>query len=799
MEAVDERVRARPEPLPPGWTPAVLYAIALNFGFAALLVSAPGQFVGPAYAWMRPWLQVFALLMLATSAFGALALVGLSRRFLPLALVSLAAPLLFLGAGFASQGLLGGPIFYGTDGAVLVWMAVMIARGRTPARPIPLHLTVGVGQLLQGIAMLVAPAQYSNTAIFGAFPPYRPAIAVLWILAGSALLFAQLRPDRRLVFFAVAVAALNYGLYASFFAPTRAWTGVVAYSMVAPFLFLSLPIQLTWRSASIVFAGLAALLALAAAPLISPADILANVGLCVALAAVLLASRTSRLMALALPAIAIALVFLASRFEPLNGLQTNGVIGVAVAAWLLAWKRWRWSAHLAAGIDSWILGLSLIGLLVQVVDLSAVQTTSTPIDLGSVAAVMLAGIAVALAAMPRIREGPVGGRVFAGLGVVVVLVGLAVLIASAGQTAALKIAVSDPSGSALLARVTSDAVNGIVLMIVAAIVITGVATTRTVTRPIGAMVEVMERFGRDTAVRLEPYGDDEISRAQRAFNRMADELNASRVQLQLAHDELRELNAELEARVEQRTAELAAATKELEAFSYSVSHDLRAPLRSIDGFSAQLLKKYDGDLDEEGRKYLAFVRQSSQEMGYLIDDLLRLSMISRSEMRRERVDLSALAGEIVAELRRAQPERQVSIDIEPGLFVKADRALVRAALQNLLGNAWKFSARAVSAHIALGSIRGAVPTKYFVSDNGAGFDMTYAQKLFTPFQRLHSQDEFPGTGIGLATVHRVVRRHGGTIEAEGAPGKGATFRFTLEAAAVGGLARASSMRKDHAA
>jgi signal transduction histidine kinase len=789
-----------PQSLRPEWTPAVIYAIALNFGFAALLVSAQAQFVGPAYDWMRPWLQGFALLMLAASAFGALALIGpLPLRVLPIALVSLAAPLLFLGAGFASQGLLGGPIFYGADGAVLVWMAVMLARGRQPARPIPLHLTVGIGQLCQGVAMLIAPAQYANSAVFGAFPTYRPLIAVLWIVAGSALLFAQLRPDRRLVLFAVAFAALNYGLYASFFAPTRTWTGVVAYSMVVPFLFLSLPIRLSWRSASIVFAGLAALLALAAAPVISRADLLVNVGLCLALAAVLLAARARALVSVALPAVAIACVLVAGRLEPLNGLQTQGVIGISVAAWLLAWKRWRWSSHLAAAIDSWILGLALIGLLVQIVDLSAVQTTSTPIDLGTTTAVMLAGIVVALAAMPQIRAGPVGGRVFAGLGVVVVLVALEVLIASAGQAAALRIAVSDPPGAALLARVTTDAVNGILLMIVAAIVITGVATTRTVTRPIGAMVDVMDRFGRDSAVRLDPFGNDEISRAQRAFNRMADQLSASRGQLQVAHDELRALNAELEARVERRTAELVAATKELESFSYSVSHDLRAPLRSIDGFSAQLLKKYDGHLDEEGRKYLAFVRQSSQEMGQLIDDLLRLSMISRSEMRHERVDISALARDIVADLQRSQPGHHVSVDIEPGLMVNADLALVRAALQNLLGNAWKFSARAPAPCIAFGSVHGAGPRTYFVKDNGAGFDMTYAQKLFTPFQRLHSQEEFPGTGIGLATVHRVVRRHGGTIEAEGIPGQGATFRFTFEPAPAALVGRPKSKWEDGAA
>lgn len=230
----------------------------------------------------------------------------------------------------------------------------------------------------------------------------------------------------------------------------------------------------------------------------------------------------------------------------------------------------------------------------------------------------------------------------------------------------------------------------------------------------------------------------------------------------------------------ERTAQLEASNRELEAFSYSVSHDLRAPLRGIDGFSQALLEDYADRLDAPGQDYLRRVRAVTQRMSRLIDDLLSLSRIPRSELRRETVDLSGLACSVVEQLREAQPEREVEFHVAGGLMAQGDARLLRIALENLLGNAWKFSSKTDGAVIEFGMMRDDGEDVYFVRNNGAGFDMNYASKLFGAFQRLHDVREFEGTGIGLATVQRIVRRHGGRAWAEGEPGRGATFYFTSD-------------------
>jgi len=222
-----------------------------------------------------------------------------------------------------------------------------------------------------------------------------------------------------------------------------------------------------------------------------------------------------------------------------------------------------------------------------------------------------------------------------------------------------------------------------------------------------------------------------------------------------------------------------AANKELEAFSYSVSHDLRGPLRSIDGFSQALLEDYADRLDEPGRQHLARVRAATLRMGGLIDDLLELSRMTRMEMRGETVDLSVLAESVLGELQRTEPTRRVEVAIQPGLQVEGDPKLLRIVLANLLSNAWKFTGRQPAARIELGLQDDGDERAYFVRDNGVGFDMAYAPKLFGAFQRLHAQGEFPGTGIGLATVQRIINRHGGRIWAEAAVNQGSTFYFAL--------------------
>ncbi len=254
-------------------------------------------------------------------------------------------------------------------------------------------------------------------------------------------------------------------------------------------------------------------------------------------------------------------------------------------------------------------------------------------------------------------------------------------------------------------------------------------------------------------------------------------------QIATLNTELQSLNTDLENRVEERTRELAISNQELEAFSYSVSHDLRAPLRTIDGFSLALMEDFSDKLNEEGRDYIGRVRNGVQRMGTLIDSLLQLSRVTRTEVQRERVDLSQLATLVFNELQISNPERDVLFLAQPGVLAEADPRLVRIALENLIGNAYKFTSRTEGGKIEFGSIPGrdqhAGHTVYFIRDNGAGFDMHYVDRLFTAFQRLHGDRDFKGSGIGLATVSRIIRRHHGTIWAESELGHGATFYFTL--------------------
>lgn len=231
--------------------------------------------------------------------------------------------------------------------------------------------------------------------------------------------------------------------------------------------------------------------------------------------------------------------------------------------------------------------------------------------------------------------------------------------------------------------------------------------------------------------------------------------------------------------LQERTAELEAVNHELESFAYSVSHDLRAPLRSIDGFSQAILEDYSAQVDDRGRRYLRHVRDAAQEMGRLIDDLLQLSKVTRGALHPSRTDLTALVHAVKDGLDHGDSARTVEWSIEDGLFVYADERLLRIALENLIGNAWKFTRDRETARIRFGHRIDDGITVYCVEDNGAGFDMDYVGKLFAPFQRLHSGEEFEGSGIGLATAQRIIRRHGGRIWADGEVDRGATFSFSL--------------------
>jgi len=257
----------------------------------------------------------------------------------------------------------------------------------------------------------------------------------------------------------------------------------------------------------------------------------------------------------------------------------------------------------------------------------------------------------------------------------------------------------------------------------------------------------------------------EIEQLVSTFNQMLAEIEGSR--------------ATLEQRVADRTSELAAANRELEAFSYSVSHDLRAPLRAIDGFSKALLTDYTPNLDQRGVHFLERVRAATQRMSELIDDMLQLAKVTRRPLERSEVDVTKAAQDVANELARRNPDRHVSFTVEPDLQASADPHLLAIVFENLLGNAWKFTGNRTEARVEVGRTSLENEQAFFVRDNGAGFDAAYASKLFGPFQRLHDESQFEGTGIGLATVKRIIARHGGHVAAEGVEDEGATFYFTL--------------------
>jgi len=280
-------------------------------------------------------------------------------------------------------------------------------------------------------------------------------------------------------------------------------------------------------------------------------------------------------------------------------------------------------------------------------------------------------------------------------------------------------------------------------------------------------------------VRAPKFGEDELGMLTDAFNQMLGRIEAQKKELHQHAKILEQRVAERTGELEKRAAELQAANSELDAFAYSVSHDLRAPLRSIDGFSQVLLEDNAAQLGDAGRDSLQRVRAASQRMATLIDDLLKLARVTRAEMRTEQVDLSGMAREVVAEIERTAADRQVEFVIAPGLEAQGDSRLLRVVLDNLLRNGWKYTGKRPQPRVEFTAINENGGRVFVIKDNGAGFDMRYADKLFGVFQRLHSAAEFEGTGVGLATVRRIIARHGGRIWAEGAVDQGATFYFTL--------------------
>ncbi len=319
------------------------------------------------------------------------------------------------------------------------------------------------------------------------------------------------------------------------------------------------------------------------------------------------------------------------------------------------------------------------------------------------------------------------------------------------------------------------------LMIILAIAVTtaSLLVARSIAEPLDGLIKGAEIIGKgDLEYKVEVKSKDELGELAAAFNKMTENLK----KITASRDELdREITERkrAEARLLKSNTELAAVNKELESFSYSVSHDLRAPLRAMNGFSKIMLEDYTGKLDSKGKDSLNRIRNASQRMAQLIDDLLGLSRVTRREIKLERVDLTELAKSITKDLEKTKPERRAEFLIQEGVIANGDAHLLAVVLKNLLENSWKFTSKHSSVKIEFGITKIEDQEAYFVRDNGVGFDMAYADKLFGSFQRLHSDKEFAGTGIGLATVKRIITRHGGSIWAESEVGKGATFYFKL--------------------
>ncbi len=354
---------------------------------------------------------------------------------------------------------------------------------------------------------------------------------------------------------------------------------------------------------------------------------------------------------------------------------------------------------------------------------------------------------------------------------------------------------SDMEAVSRTLRLSAAIAAGVMAMSLLAAYVLAALLQGRISQPILALAETARVVStrQDYSVRAAKLSGDELGALTDAFNQMLGRIEDQASALRASKEELQRYATGLEQRVEERThelqesneamqrnaAQLLAANRELDAFAYSVSHDLRAPLRSIDGFSQVVLQDYAERLDDAGRDALQRVRAATQRMGTLIDDLLKLARITRAEMRREPVDLSGIAQDIVAELQRTTPERQVEFAITPGLKAQGDSRLLRVVLENLLRNSWKYTTKQRQPRVEFGAVDVNGGRAFMVRDNGAGFDMKYADKLFGVFQRLHSAAEFEGTGVGLATVMRIITRHGGRIWAEGAVDQGATFYFTL--------------------
>jgi signal transduction histidine kinase len=430
-----------------------------------------------------------------------------------------------------------------------------------------------------------------------------------------------------------------------------------------------------------------------------------------------------------------------------------------------------WSAHVVVAAAGLVLGIGTMNWLAYAVESTPLLVAILPLAVRFDSAFVLVFLSAALfaTAVGDVIRGPIVGRVSAAVAVAAVLIILESYLSEASSRLAIDLAGSDHALATDLLDAARAARTGILVVLFAVMVGSVVIITSTVARPIKALEGALAAFmHQHREFRAPVIQDDEIGELTLGFNKLAAE-NAA-----LQHG--------LEVRVEERTSELAAVNQELESFAYAVSHDLRAPLRAVEGFTRSIVSDTATTLSDASRMDFDRVQAAATRMGQLIDDLLVLSRITRQDLRRERVDISLIAHEVVNDLRTHEPARAVEVTIQDGVFASGDERLIRVLLTNLLGNAWKFTRKTPAASIGLGAEMREGELSYSVRDNGAGFDQARVDKLFVPFQRLHSMRDFEGNGIGLATVQRVLQRHGGRIAATGVVGHGAMFTFTLPAA-----------------
>ncbi|HET7700940.1 MAG TPA: ATP-binding protein [Candidatus Limnocylindria bacterium] len=770
--------------------PAFLWvALVIEVGMALLMIGAPGQFRSVAYDGIRPFLPWYGLAFAATGSLLLLAAIGVTGRAVTSAFLMLASgPLVVLAAGFWRVSILTGAITNLILALMLALVAVETLSGRRAFGGRRHVLVVGAIQVATGPLMVLFPERFP-VAAYGQLAHVVGIVGLSYTAVGALLLFAEARGHTRSSAALGLAAAINFTPALQGALEARAWTGLLIYTTHAISMVrtASAPRPTSVAAVCVLMASLVGV-----SDLLRPSGALGLDG----------SARSAALSSVAMLLVGVSIVAGASLRRSLRALHTvTLIVGVGLAATislglapggpqpptgsalltvtgasLLLRRRSRYALLSALLLSTLVTVVATLNALAYLVEEPTLAQAYGIFGLRSHAAIAIGalGIAVTSMAAGTIVRGRIGDRVLATTGVFVtglVMLGGYAAAAGSGIIALLEVR---PEAAGTYAVNSISVGLALLLALLLAVVAATVLFTRTLTRPLDDLVDVMLRFAAgDLGARATSAGADQIAAANRAFNQTADRLATTQ-------RELRQLNERLDERVRERTFQLATATEGIEEFAHTVSHDLRAPLRALDGFRALLEAELGDHRSEAAHRHLTRIHDATVRMSALIDDLLALSMASRTELDPERVDLSAMAREVLDAQRRAGAVfRAVVAD---GMYVRADRALLRTLLESLVTNALKFSRSRSEPVVEIGCEAVDGVATYFVRDNGVGFDMRYVDRLFRPFTRLHTDASFEGTGIGLATVERIVKRHGGRVNATGAPGDGATISFTLPAA-----------------